>query len=356
LEHVTLPCECIACSEGLFSPLGMPLSAYKEISALPLPIPQPPPATGLPGDLHYMTLDEAMKMPFTAEHQPSLEVRRARSQNTTAHDGVALAGRERSTVDATRAKTLVVNHVRGVVECKDCMKPRCLFSVVAPNRMKPASIDGREPSNDEIKACREYAAQQMEAAIENPLYICGMQPLEPDNLMHTIIIARDGLECHDHVEFDYYTHPYQNAEWFKAAMCAYCASSSGLDGFVDAPLREQWKSLLPVCQDCRDAGALPLARTRKRNSAARARQTETARLAEEARADRESSVERPEGTAPSPRAEATPRAPAAQRQVRRRNRRPPAPSAPIDPTNGVPATTPSPTPGILSASVESPDA
>jgi hypothetical protein len=66
----------------------------------------------------------------------------------------------------------------------------------------------------------------MEAAIENPLHICGMQPLEPDNLKHIIIIARDGLECHDHVEFDYYTYFYQNEEWYKAAMCAYCVSSS----------------------------------------------------------------------------------------------------------------------------------
>ena len=119
-------------------------------------------------------------MTFTAEHQPSLEIRRARSYNTTAHDGVALAGRERSTVDATRAKTsLQVQYVRGVVECKNCMKPRCLFSMDSPNnRMKLASIDGMEPSNEEIKACREYAVQQMEAAIENPVYICGMQPLE----------------------------------------------------------------------------------------------------------------------------------------------------------------------------------
>ena len=77
------------------------------------------------------------------------------------------------------------------------MKPRCLFSVDEPNWMKPASVDGREQSNEEIKACREYAAQQMEAAIENSLYICGMQPLEHDNLVHKIIIARDGLECHD---------------------------------------------------------------------------------------------------------------------------------------------------------------
>ena len=83
----------------------------------------------------------------------------------------------------------------------------------APNQMKPASIDGREPSNEEIKACCEYAAQQtLEATIENPLYICSMQPLEPGHLMHKIIISRDGLECPDHVEFDYYTHPYHNAE------------------------------------------------------------------------------------------------------------------------------------------------
>ena len=101
LEHVTLPCECIVCSEGLFSPLRMPLDAYMEIYALPLPIPKPPPATGLPGDLHYTSLADAMKMPFTVKHQPSLELRSARSRNATVVDGVAIAGRERdNTVDA----------------------------------------------------------------------------------------------------------------------------------------------------------------------------------------------------------------------------------------------------------------
>jgi hypothetical protein len=42
--------------------------------------------------------------------------------------------------------------------------------------------------------------QQLDAAMENEIYICGMQPLEPDNPMYGIIIARDKLiECHDHV-------------------------------------------------------------------------------------------------------------------------------------------------------------
>ena len=45
-----------------------------------------------------------------------------------------------------------------------------------------------------------------------------MQSLELDNPMHIVIIARDGLDCHDHVEFDYYTHTYHNTEWFKKSL------------------------------------------------------------------------------------------------------------------------------------------
>jgi len=226
LEHVTFLCDCIACARGLFSPLGMPLDAYKEISILPLHIPQPPPSTGMPGDLHYMTLEEARMMPFTAEYQPSIVLR---SRNNTLVDGVALGGRETVTpVDAPYvSKTFRVNHVRRVLECKERMKPRYLFSNDAPNRMKPTPlIIGSEPTNEDIKECWEYAMQQLEATMENDVYICGMQPLEPDNPMHRLIIARDGLECNDLFKFEYYTHPYLNAEWFKATMCAYCAGPS----------------------------------------------------------------------------------------------------------------------------------
>ncbi len=147
----------------------MPLDAYKNIYALPLHIPQPPPTIRQPGDLYYMSLEEAMRIPFTAEHQPSLELRRYRSCDTTNHEGVALIGRERSILDAAKAiKTFNAHHVRGVVECEECMKPRCLFSVDAPSQIKPATgIDGREPSKEDIKSCREYELHQMEVTIEN---------------------------------------------------------------------------------------------------------------------------------------------------------------------------------------------
>ena len=126
---------------GLFYPLTMPLGAYKEMSALPLPISQPPLAIGLSGDLHCMSLEEAMKMPFPVVHRPFFEARRARSNNNTVHKGVVLVRRERSTFNIARTnKTFKANHVSGVVQCLDCTKPRCIFSMDAPIRMKPIAI------------------------------------------------------------------------------------------------------------------------------------------------------------------------------------------------------------------------
>ncbi len=188
-------------------------------------------------------------MPFTAEHQPSLAIRSARSRNTTVVDGAALVGREKLTPARASHANMTFRgnqHVRGVVACKECFKPRCLFSMDAPMWMKPVpSIHEIEPTNEEIKACREYAMHQLEAAMESDLNTCGMQPLEPNNPMHTQIIARDGLKCYDPVEFEYYNHPYHNAEWFKAAMCAYCAGSSGHEGFIDEHLRGSGSPCFP---------------------------------------------------------------------------------------------------------------
>ena len=51
--------------------------------------------------------------------------------------------------------------------------------------------------------------------------------------MYGVITSRSGIECHEHVEFEFYSHQYPNAAWFDANLCAYCASASGLDGSVD---------------------------------------------------------------------------------------------------------------------------
>ncbi len=108
-------------------------------------------------------------------------------------------------------------------------------------------------------------------AMNNELYVCGMQPYDADDLMHGVIVTRDGLECHHPVEFEYYSNPKLTASWFDAELCCYCAGSSGAKGSVDEVLTIEWKSVLPVCQQCRADGGLPLARTKKRNGASNGR-------------------------------------------------------------------------------------
>ncbi len=108
--------------------------------------------------------------------------------------------------------------------------------------------------------------------------MCGMQPFDADEPMHGVIVTREGLECHDAIEFEYYSNPKLAMSWFRADLCAYCAGSSGANGFVDEELTIEWKSVLPVCQHCRAEGALLLARTKRRNGGRNARRETRVRL------------------------------------------------------------------------------
>ena len=84
------------------------------------------------------------------------------------------------------------------------MKPRCLNSSTSPCRMKPAAINGEpEPTPQAIPLCREYAMEKLAEAQDNALFVCGMQPFDGDDLMHGVIVARDGFKCHNAIEFEY---------------------------------------------------------------------------------------------------------------------------------------------------------
>ena len=88
------------------------------------------------------------------------------------------------------------------------MKPRCLYSVNAINRMKPRAMNGdAEPTTAAIRLCREYEIKKFEEAQCNDIYVCGIQPFDSDDLMYGVIVTRDGLECHHPVEFECYNNP-----------------------------------------------------------------------------------------------------------------------------------------------------
>ena len=108
-----------------------------------------------------------------------------------------------------------------------------------------------------IKLCRCCRATFC-CAQENEHFLCGMQPFVSDNTLHGVIIARGSLECHDHVDFDYYNSSNHQEPWYEPNLCAYCANTSGSEGILDKNLLKEWKAVLPLCEACRASGALPL--------------------------------------------------------------------------------------------------
>ncbi len=74
-----------------------------------------------------------------------------------------------------------------------------------------------------IRLCREYAMEKFDEAQESDYYVCGMQPFDVDDPMYGVILAREGLECHHHVEYEYYNNPKILTSSFNAKLCAYCA-------------------------------------------------------------------------------------------------------------------------------------
>ena len=90
----------------MFSPIIMPVEAYKELHekyAMPLPIPKPQvQATNTStvvekSDLHYMSFKEAVTKPFTDEHQPSLQKKR---RNNNIVGEVAIGARESRSLES----------------------------------------------------------------------------------------------------------------------------------------------------------------------------------------------------------------------------------------------------------------
>ena len=176
-------CDCKACELELFKPLRMPLEAFTKLRAnlFPLPIPNlTPDSPG--GDLSYMSLTESMLLPFTDEHQPSkmtrvvataakdllspsamgpmrgigrARVRRGRrGSNRGASDDADLFHRlpqAPTTQKIMQRKNFPLGHltrIRGIVQCMECKKPRCIYSLYAITHMQPPGESSRAEQDD----------------------------------------------------------------------------------------------------------------------------------------------------------------------------------------------------------------
>ena len=160
-------CDCKACELGLFESLRMPREAYDKVHANLFPLPIPEERSGTPGgELRYRSLEDTMKLPFTDDHQPSKQARRAaleqQKQVSIAGQGDAHPKKRHSrkkvggvatiervivpsiastTQKAPVRKNFALGHltrIRGLVQCMECHKPRGIYSLFAPANMKPS--------------------------------------------------------------------------------------------------------------------------------------------------------------------------------------------------------------------------
>eukprot|EP00873_Tetraselmis_striata_P029424 jgi/Tetstr1/449688/TSEL_036756.t1 len=99
-------------------------------------------------DLKSKLMEEPLRSAETASHVETIEALKALAPNL-------LKGK----------------YVRGVVTCKDCMRPRCMYSLTHPRNMDPATtmVDGKkvQPSVTEKAECKQYALQNFHAAAEH---------------------------------------------------------------------------------------------------------------------------------------------------------------------------------------------
>ena len=292
-------CECKACKLGLFQPLRMPMGAYEKVHSKLFPLQIPQAQSDESGELRYLSLEDTMKLPFTDEHQPSKKSktaaavekdsstigatppatrgrgrgrsrgrgrgRRGRSAPVPAAAPVCVAPPISSTFQKTPNRSFplgVVLRLRGLVHCKECQKPRGIYSQQAVQNMKPIAA---EYTAEEARECIGIAEQALADAANSEIFMCGMQPLDEGSPCHAIFQCDPNLTCATPVESDFYstlarTVVVAEGHQRDLNMCAICAGTSHDDkgGQVDSTLKTIFSVVLPICSICKSQGAKTL--------------------------------------------------------------------------------------------------
>jgi hypothetical protein len=319
-------CNCKACSENVFKPVRMPLSVYEKVLQYPMPMPIPKPTTvgDTTADLHYMSFADAQVLPFTNAHQPSLAATVARlaaaakkkaalaaSKTGAARLTSSMAYNITKLKNKTAFKIGISNRVRGVVACKDCHKPRCIYSLSALSHMKPPLPQATQGNVDDIVLApahelhmyRTMARDRLHDAMESPIFVCGMAPLDPDDPCYDVFHCDPSLDCNAHIEANFYTSKIQPT---RVELCCHCAgefdSPVELNSSLKAP-DGPYSVVLPACKLCLNNGCHIIVRGARQNAQAKQDKID-AKAAREARREAEAMASAGAATT-SPAAEAT---------------------------------------------------
>ena len=192
-------CTCKGCNNGLFKPVRMPRHIYDNVMAFPMPMPIPKhvDVSEITTDLHYLSFADAQKLPFTNEHQPSLSATTLRNAARKMHatmtrqlplSRVASGPIITKLKNRSNFKIGVSCKVRGVVECLNCHKPRCIYSQAAISQMIPPLLPPgpddtpSEPiTSQQVHLYRAMVKDRLHDAMHSTIYMCGMVALDQDD-------------------------------------------------------------------------------------------------------------------------------------------------------------------------------
>jgi hypothetical protein len=289
-KAVVKNCTCKACTPGIMKLARMSRAVYDKVMELPMPMPILKPAGLLdkPEDLQYLSFADAHKLPFTNKYQPSLEVialRLAVAQKKKANDRAIRGSRFASSINVTKLKNKasfkigIASKVRGVVQCNNCSKPRCIYSLSALSHMRPpppplnpdnaTTLEAPPVTPEEVRQYMAMARGKLQDALESPIYICGMAPLDLDDPCYEIFLCGTTLDCDKHVESKFYVSKVQPT---RLELCCYCAGEFNSPIELNTSLKAHdgpYSVVLPICKACLDNGYSIIVRAARQNANAK---------------------------------------------------------------------------------------
>ena len=193
----------------------------------------PEPVLDETGD-HYLPYEAVKSQDTDEKDRPSLKPQKTKStpkpSSTQSPQPSTSTAQETATSDLTRTSTkgggMLAFHSaqtdRATIVCVECQKPRVIYS------------------NTKLSQRQEVLLAINMSEYE---YTCGSHLFPPscERLLQTLTL-RPQLTCAQPVEL-----PFYGAELGRKDLCCHCAAPNA---FTDPLLKEQYKTVLPICDGC----------------------------------------------------------------------------------------------------------
>ncbi|WAR05994.1 LOW QUALITY PROTEIN: hypothetical protein MAR_021363 [Mya arenaria] len=214
---------------------------------------------------HFLNYEEAKQKETTEKDRPSLQVQKVKKTTNQPRTAVSNESRqensneprpgnstvtrpENSEESRSGGNSTLVNeepveinrrvdvplstqNARAIATCIECRKPRVVYSKTKLSQRKEVLL---------ATCLSDYD------------YSCGAQlfpPSAPSTLKSSVVI-RPFLQCASPIELCYY-----GADLGRKDLCTYCAD---LESETDAELKKLYKTVLPICQKCRELKKEPI--------------------------------------------------------------------------------------------------